>query len=110
MELLFTPTRSLQNDRVDYPFEFTEVKLAIPVKAFLNHRWDWSDFRTFGTGGAMRRIVWITEDTFLGIVDDYRDVLAFRRRIMYAAFTAANDETQFCFLQCVCIQRRLRRR
>lgn len=36
------------------------------MEQFLIYRWDWDDLRVlFVTGGAMRKILWITEDAFL---------------------------------------------
>jgi hypothetical protein len=50
MEQFFTPTRTRRfeesTDRGD-PFEYTEVKLAVPVEDFLVYRWDWKDLWDF---------------------------------------------------------------
>lgn len=29
---------------------YSEVQLAVSIEAFLNHRWDWSDFRAIVAG------------------------------------------------------------
>jgi hypothetical protein len=81
MEQFFTPTRCFQDrwelnrgDHDDGPFEYTEVKLAVPVEDFLSYRWDWKDFRAFLTGGVTPKIMWITENTYLAIFDENRNV------------------------------------
>jgi hypothetical protein len=67
------PTRRLRDrweEAGDDSFEYAEVQLAAPVDEFLACRWDWAAFRAFVGDGPMRKIVWITEDTFLSVDDD----------------------------------------
>jgi hypothetical protein len=85
MEQFFTPTRSCLQDmwekssnHRDDPFEYTEVKLAVPVNEFQNYPdWDCADLLAFLTGGGggagagsndvtpAPKILWITNDAFL---------------------------------------------
>ena len=79
IEELCTPTRRYQDiweeedirDVDDDPFAYTEVAFAIPVEDFLVNSWDWNDLLVFLTGGATPRILWITENTFLVINDEF---------------------------------------
>jgi hypothetical protein len=48
MEHFFAPIRRLQDDPT--PHGYTEVELDESIVAFMNHGWDWSDFRAFVTG------------------------------------------------------------
>jgi hypothetical protein len=54
------------------PHGHNQVKLAEPIETFLNHRWDWLDFRTFASRdhGGMGTIIWITVHTFLWVEGD----------------------------------------
>jgi hypothetical protein len=67
MEQFFTPTRWLP----EFGY-YNEVQLAVSIEAFMNHSWDWSDFYAFvkGDEGEMWKILWITEDTFIFVVED----------------------------------------
>jgi hypothetical protein len=77
MEELCAPTRRYQDlleydsDDDDDPFRYTELELAVPVEDFLINRWEWKDLRAFLTGGAMPRILWIADNAFLVIEDEY---------------------------------------
>jgi hypothetical protein len=67
MEDFFTSCR-----RLDYCYGvesigYTERQLAVPIQAFLDHQWDWSDFRAFAATGGMWKILWIAEDTFIAV-------------------------------------------
>jgi hypothetical protein len=46
MEHFLTPTRCLPIA----PPGYTKVQLAVSIKSFLNHSWDWSDLRAFFAG------------------------------------------------------------
>jgi hypothetical protein len=66
MEQYFTPTRRLQEDPTAAPAHhgYTEAELtADSMEAFMNHRWDWSDFRAFVTGDEGE--MWIAKDTLI---------------------------------------------
>jgi hypothetical protein len=67
MERYFTPTRRLQEDPT--PHGYTEVELAAStsIEAFMNHRWDYSDFWAFVAGeeGEIWKVLWIAEDTLI---------------------------------------------
>jgi hypothetical protein len=65
MEDLFKPFQRLQDQSGFTPVGYTEVELAVPIQAFLDHHWDWSALLAFATTGEMRKILWITEDTFI---------------------------------------------
>jgi hypothetical protein len=74
MKHFFNPTRRLQHkweEASDDPFEYAEVQLAVPVDEFLISRWGWEDVWAFVTGGAKRKIMWLTADIFLSIDDDF---------------------------------------
>jgi hypothetical protein len=103
MQRFFTPSpRRLLIE----PHGYTEVTLAVPIEAFLNYRWDWSDFRAFATGdvGEMGKIMLIIEDTFIWVEDgDTRskfDELN-RHAIQCAKFTSPSDETHVLVLATV---------
>jgi hypothetical protein len=52
----------------DDPFEYTEVKLDVPLEDFLVYRWDWKDLQAFlSTGGVTPKKLWITEHAFLAV-------------------------------------------
>jgi hypothetical protein len=82
MDQFFTPTRRYQDiveidrDVHDGPLEYTEVKLTVPVVEFLEDFQDWKGLWTFVTGGAMQRILWISEDAFL-VVKETESVFHF---------------------------------
>jgi hypothetical protein len=97
MEHFFTPTRRLQED--PRPRGYTEVDLAVPTEAFMNHRWDWSDFRTFVTGAGdenqMWKVLWITEDTLIWAEDvntSMGDNFLINHGIQRATFTTLSGE------------------
>jgi hypothetical protein len=99
MEHLFTPTQRLPAEI----FGYTEVQLAVPIEAFLNHRWDWSDFRAFlaGDEGEMEKIIWITEDTFFWVEDENTQVgfdQVHTDGIQRATFTTTSGETHILIL------------
>jgi hypothetical protein len=106
MEHFFTPTRRLQHwypDISDEPLDYTEVQLAGPIEAFLNHRWDWSDFLAFlGDEGETFKILWITDDTFICVEDGNHAVestaLVEDYDIQCALFMAKNGETHVLVL------------
>jgi hypothetical protein len=105
MEQFFVPSR---RPRIE-PHGYTEVMLAVSVEAFLNHRWEWSDFRAFatGTGGEMRKIIMIIdvagiiEDTFIWVEDGNTrmelDELN-HNAIQCATFTTPSGDTYALFL------------
>jgi hypothetical protein len=73
MEHFFTPAEPAQDCYECIPSGYDEVHLAVPIETFLNHRWDWSDFRAFATGGdegGMGKILWIAEDTFCWVENE----------------------------------------
>jgi hypothetical protein len=74
MEHFFTPSaQRLQEISPTSPAlrGYTEVELTQPIEAFINHPWDWSDFRAFVTdtvdGNQMWKIMWLTEDTLIWV-------------------------------------------
>jgi hypothetical protein len=94
MEHFFTPVRHLPIDLLGY----TEVQLAVSIEAFMNHRWDWSAFYAFATDveGEMRKILWITNDTFIWVGDGNNGVdfdLLKDYAILRVTFTAPSGET-----------------
>jgi hypothetical protein len=76
MKHFFTTTRRYQDIWEadwydgDGPFEYTELRLAVPLEDFLLFSWHWQDLLVFVTGGEMRKILWITENAFLVVEDD----------------------------------------
>jgi hypothetical protein len=100
MERFFTPT---QRFRVE-PLDYSEVQLAVSMEVFMNHRWDWSDFRAFATGdeGEMWKVLWITNDTCIWVEDDNtavgNDTLGLNCAIQRATFTATSGETHVLVL------------
>jgi hypothetical protein len=110
MEHFFTPSRRLQ-DRYGYDFDephiHSEVQLTVSIEAFLNHSWDCSDFRHLFAcdEDVMRKIIWITEDTFISVEDEntgreYDDRLE-GYEIQRAALTARSGETHYLVLATV---------
>lgn len=68
MERFFTPTRRLRPIALS---GYSEVQLAESIEAFMNHGWDWADFRAFVTGGDEgSKYLWITEDTCTWVEDE----------------------------------------
>jgi hypothetical protein len=53
MEHFFSPVRRLG--------DIDEAQLAVPIEAFLNNSWDWSDLYAFAIGDVWK-LLWITED------------------------------------------------
>jgi hypothetical protein len=105
MEQFFSPTRRLQDQLpTEESFEYEELdeleelELAVPVEEFLNHRWDWSDFRAFVMGGEMPTIVWIAEDSFLWVTDDHTSEIFRGVKHLSVKLTAANGAKDTLFL------------
>jgi hypothetical protein len=109
MEHFFTPTRRLRDRHDNYISDemtgYTQVQLAVSIEAFMNHRWNWSDFQAFVTGdeqGEMGKILWITEHAFIW-VEDENTALEFyllhnHTLREHASFTAPSGETHvLCF-------------
>jgi hypothetical protein len=107
MENLLAPTRRYQdrfgldtgyND--EGPFEYTEVKIIVPLKDF--QTWNWEDLRAFVAGGVMRTILWITEDVFLVVVIDDGEMFALRdagiTECMHAEFRGTSGQLQMLLL------------
>jgi hypothetical protein len=103
MEQFFTPTRPVRPDLYaesthgDDRYEHTEVQLAVPVEDFLAYNWDWKDLRAFLNGGNTPKILWITEYTFLVVIESGNtfvfdfDLLS---GFMDAIFQETSDEKQ----------------
>jgi hypothetical protein len=102
MEHFFTPARRL-HDRLDCsdeePLGYTEVQLAVSIKSFMNHSWDWSDLYAFvkGDEGEMWKILWITDEKFI-FVEDENNLMDFDIQNEYeihqrAMFTTKSGET-----------------
>jgi hypothetical protein len=72
MEDCFTPSRRRQERHGNMFAGYTEVKLTVSIEAFMNHRWDWSDFQAFVTGdeGERWKVLWITENTCICVEDE----------------------------------------
>jgi hypothetical protein len=100
---VFTPTRNIQDlweeDDDNAPFEYAEVKLAVPVETFLNYSWGWADLCAFASGEAKPKIMWITDDEILtvGAVDSNVVKLLNKGcpgRPSVAGLTSKNDQQQ----------------
>jgi hypothetical protein len=93
MEQFLTPTRRYRNLLEEsLPFEFTEVKLTVPVEDFLVYYWDWKDLWAFFTdGGVTLKILWITEFVFLVVQESGR---AFEE--IGSIFEFHNDTSSSC--------------
>jgi hypothetical protein len=101
MERFFTRTQRLQDEFICGEYHgYTEVQLAVSIEAFLNHRWDWSDFLAFATGGdevGMEIIMFITDDTFIWVEEgnsktEFDQVWEFA--VLHAVFTSTSGETR----------------
>jgi hypothetical protein len=101
MEHFFTQSRHLEE--APTPYGYTEMELAVPIQAFMNHRWDWSDFKAFATGDGnqMCKVMWITKDTLIWAEDvnssmgqDFLRKYAIQR----ATFTTLSGERHALFL------------
>jgi hypothetical protein len=98
MEHFFTPARPAMDMYEFIPWGYSEVHLAVPIEAFLKHRWDWSDFRAFFAGDSGQRgtILWIAWDTLCWIesentADEYAQHGDFD--LQRAVFMAPSGET-----------------
>jgi hypothetical protein len=103
MEHFFSPTRRLQdlwekhNDVAT--FDYAEVQLAVPVKEFLNYRWDWEDLLDFAFGDVLDKVIWITDDTFLvighasDITDGYDNPY---HSVLHAFSSQSHEQTLTC--------------
>jgi hypothetical protein len=101
MEQFFTPTRRIQDwyDSIREPLAYAEVRLAVSIKALMNHSWDWLDLYESlnGDEDVMWKILWITKGTLLYFEDennapvesDEFDELVLQK----AYFTAPSGET-----------------
>jgi hypothetical protein len=67
MEDFFTPCRRLRDQNGFNHFAYVERELVVPIQTFLDHQWDWSDFRAFAATGEIWKILWIAEDTFISV-------------------------------------------
>jgi hypothetical protein len=110
MEHFFTPSRRLQ-DRYGFDSDeshiHSEVQLTVSIEEFLNHSWDCSDFRPLFAcdEDVMRKIIWITEDTYISVEDEntgreYDERLE-DYAIQRAALTATSGETHYLVLATV---------
>jgi hypothetical protein len=108
MEHFFAPTRRYQklfgldtgwDD--DGPFEYTELKLIVPLSDFQT-TWNWEDLRALLAGGVMRTIIWITKDVFLVVVLDDGDIFALLdhsiSELLDAEFEDTSGESQMLTL------------
>jgi hypothetical protein len=107
MENLFAPTRRYQNlfgldtgwNDNDL-FEYTELKLIVPLRDF--QAWNWEDLRAVVAGGGMRTILWITKDVFLVVVLDDGDIFALHNdsisELMDAEFQETSGQSQMLTL------------
>jgi hypothetical protein len=100
LEQLCAPTRRYQDlweECTNAPFEYTEVQLAVHVEEFLIYHWDWEALCAFLIGGVTPKILWITEHTFLVVVDgdnefDYGESMA--HSCIVANIEAASGQEQ----------------
>jgi hypothetical protein len=79
MERFFLPTRRLRDKweaNHEDPFDYAEVQLAVPVAELqileIYYPLTFPDFWAYATGasdGGKHKLVWITKDTFLVVVD-----------------------------------------
>jgi hypothetical protein len=109
MEHFFTPNPRIQ-DRHEFTcherVRYTEGQLAVSIEEFMNHRWNWSDFRAFVTGdeGEMSKLLWIPEDTLIWVEDENARMTFEQSDVMegyafhHATLTAPSGETHFLCL------------
>jgi hypothetical protein len=93
MEHFFTPPQPFGE------YGHHQVKLAVSIETFLNHRWDWLDFLAFATCGdvvGMQNIIWLTDDTFIWVEGDNNgtefDHLLNLFAVQRATFTSTSGE------------------
>jgi hypothetical protein len=108
MEQYFTPARRLQETLK--PHGYTEVELAAStsIEAFMNHRWDWSDFWAFLTTGddeggedGMWKVLWIAEDTLMWAEKENSRMtmdLTYKYATQRVKFTVPSGETHVLVL------------
>jgi hypothetical protein len=97
MEQLCAPTRRYQEvwelgRDDDEDFQYTEVELTVPVEDFLIYYWDWKDLRSFLTGGATPKLLWITTNLFLVVSDD-ENLFDFDDEMPHSCISADFQET-----------------